>query len=263
MNEIEQGRISDILRWHSEIEGCVVTALEKAILIGEQLSLQKEAMPHGEWIPWIESNLPFKRVQTAKYIRAFVNRKSLNVQSSVHLEGAIDSLTKPKPVHVSHNSGENEWYTPSKFVEAAKEVMGSIDTDPASSDIANETVQATTFYDKDDNGLEQEWGETVWINPPYSQPEISQFCDALLARLESGEVKEACALVNNATETVFGQKLLSICNAVCFPSGRIKFLDKQGDAKGAPLQGQMILYYGDNDHKFMQEFSSFGVCLHG
>ncbi len=165
--------------------------------------------------------------------------------------------------HVSHNSGNNEWYTPSKFVEAAKEVMGDIKTDPASSPIANKTIQAETFYTEEDDGLAQEWGDTVWINPPYSQPAISQFCDALVSKLESGEVKEACALVNNATETVFGQKLLSICCAVCFPSGRIKFLDKQGDAKGAPLQGQMILYFGKSRDKFMREFAEFGVCLHG
>jgi hypothetical protein len=29
--------------------------------------------------------------------------------------------------HVSNNSGENEWYTPEKFIEAARSVMGSID----------------------------------------------------------------------------------------------------------------------------------------
>lgn len=170
---------------------------------------------------------------------------------------------KPKTVHVSHNSGENEWYTPPKFIEAAREVMGKIDTDPASSKTANKTVKAETFYSEKDDGLEQEWGKTVWINPPYSQPEISLFCEALLQKLESGEVKKACALVNNATETVFGQNLLKTCDAVCFPSGRVKFLDMQGDAKGAPLQGQMIVYFGSGADKFCREFAEFGVCLHG
>lgn len=163
--------------------------------------------------------------------------------------------------HVSHNTGENEWYTPPKFIKAAREVMGGIDTDPASSKVANKTIRADTYYDVKDDGLEQEWGKTVWINPPYSQPEISQFCETLLQKLATGEVEKACALVNNATETSFGQQLLKCCDAVCFPSGRIKFLDIQGN-EGAPLQGQMIVYFGCLADKFCAEFEQFGVCLH-
>ena len=93
--------------------------------------------------------------------------------------------------------------------------------------------------------------------------QISQFCDTLIEKLGTGEVQEACALVNNATETSFGQTLLQACNAVCFPSGRIKFLDTEGNAKGAPLQGQMVVYFGEDADKFCSEFAGFGVCLRG
>lgn len=255
--------IREINKLYQEIESAGQVMIGKAIRIGELLDAQKSSMQHGEWIPWVELNLPFNRMQAAKYMRVHANRQVLlNEQSTFHLEDAISSLAKPKAAHVSHNSGENEWYTPPKFIEAAREVMGGIDTDPASSKIANKTVKAKTFYTVENDGVEQEWGQRVWINPPYSQPQITEFCDVLVEKLGTGEVQEACALVNNATETAFGQKLLNICAAVCFPSGRIKFLDKHGDAKGTPLQGQMIVYFGDDADKFCSEFAGFGVCLH-
>ena len=60
-----------------------------------------------------------------------------------------------KGAHVSNNSGENEWYTPSRFIESARIVMGTIDLDPASSALANENVKASTYFDEKTNGLEQ------------------------------------------------------------------------------------------------------------
>ena len=55
-------------------------------------------------------------------------------------------------VHVSHNSGENEWYTPKNIIESARAVMGDIDLDPASSALANDIVQAKDYYTTNEDG---------------------------------------------------------------------------------------------------------------
>jgi hypothetical protein len=55
--------------------------------------------------------------------------------------------------------------------------------------------------------------------------------------------------------------MLKVTAAVCFPSGRIRFINKDGKPFGAPLQGQAILYFGKNKDEFGKVFSKFGVVL--
>lgn len=166
-----------------------------------------------------------------------------------------------KKAHVSHASGESEWYTPSKYIEAARATMGEIDCDPASTEFANEIVGAKTYYTIEDNGLEQDWEGRIWMNPPYASPLIKHFSEKLIAELDSG-VTEACVLVNNATDTGWFHTLLVRAAAVCFIKGRVKFLDKKGNPTGAPLQGQVVLYFGKNEGVFGERFEEFGEVLH-
>jgi len=161
--------------------------------------------------------------------------------------------------HVLNNSGENEWYTPPEIIASARCVMGSIDLDPASSDLANDFVEAEEYITEEEDGLEVSWEGNVWLNPPYAQPLISHFIDKLV----DSEIKQACVLTNNGTDTKWGQVLINHASAVCFIAGRIKFIDKQGIPSGAPLQGQMVCYLGPNAETFLKEFSRHGQCLKG
>jgi hypothetical protein len=65
-------------------------------------------------------------------------------------------------------TGNNQWHTPSEYIEMARDVLGGFDLDPASNLIAQETVQAVTFYTEETNGLDKEWKGRVWCNPPYA-----------------------------------------------------------------------------------------------
>lgn len=186
-----------------------------------------------------------------------------NKQPSLHGLEEIwkDQRGKAKP-HVANNSGENEWYTPAELITAARQTMGSIDTDPASSDIANEIVQAETYYTKDDNGLAYTWTGNVWMNPPYSQPEISDFATKIIEEVDSGRTEQACVLVNNATDTAWCQRILIRASAVCFIYRRVKFLDKELNPSGAPLQGQIVIYIGKDTTPFTTHFKEFGIILY-
>lgn len=175
-------------------------------------------------------------------------------------EQIIEEAKNNRP-HVANNSGNNEWYTPSRYIEAARQVMGEIDLDPASSEIANQWVKAKTYFDEQTNGLDKKWFGRVWMNPPYAQPLINDFSQKLTDEVKNGNVQEAIVLTNNATETNWGGRLLANADAVCFNKGRIRFLQPDGSLKDAPLQGQMICYYGNNVERFIEVFNQFGVCL--
>src|SRR5215471_2758586 len=98
-------------------------------------------------------------------------------------------------------TGAQEWYTPAPYIEAARQVLGAIDLDPASSLKAQEVVQAVRFYTAEDNGLLQAWWGRVWLNPPYAQPLIEHFVRRLVAEWEWGHVTAAVLLTHNYSDT--------------------------------------------------------------
>jgi len=172
-----------------------------------------------------------------------------------------DAIKKHKNPHVFNNSGNNEWYTPIDIIQAARKVMGSIDLDPASSSEANKTVKAGTYYDIKMNGKVQDWFGNVWMNPPYAQPHISDFCSLVVDQYKKTKITSACVLVNNATETSWFRVLLGACASVCFPQGRVKFHNPLGESS-SPLQGQAIIYIGRNRAAFRETFSNMGQVLY-
>jgi len=162
---------------------------------------------------------------------------------------------------VAHSSGAYEWYTPRAYVEAARQTMGGIDLDPASCPEANTVVQAKRYYTEKDNGLFKAWAGRVFLNPPYRRGLIEEFCMKLVEEYASGNVTEAVLLVNNATETIWFQRLAHMASALRFPRGRLTFWQASTTEPSRPLQGQAILYLGDHAEAFAREFSQFGLVM--
>lgn len=165
----------------------------------------------------------------------------------------MKKIEEHKRPHVVNNSGDNEWYTPAVYIEAARQVMGSIDLDPASNDYANQTVRASTYYTEETNGLDKEWFGNIWMNPPYSTALIKDFAE----KLSNSNFEQAIVLVNNATDTAWFKSLIQKADAFVFTTGRIRF-EKRDGSKGAPLQGQAFIYFGGSPEVFLEVFKEYG-----
>jgi ParB family transcriptional regulator, chromosome partitioning protein len=156
-----------------------------------------------------------------------------------------------------------EWYTPLPILRAVRAVLGTIELDPASCELANKTVQATRYYDKNLDGLVRHWeAKTVWLNPPYcksgavSNQEL--WTCKLLAEYEAGHVEQAILLVNAATETRWFQRLYAY--PLCFVRGRIRFNSPVGTNTGSTV-GSAFVYFGVHVEQFVAVFRRFGVIV--
>jgi hypothetical protein len=84
--------LEEIRQLHEDL---LTTTLDKAIRIGELLTEQKASLKHGEWLPWIEENLPFDRATAANYMRLFDRREELKCKTVLHLTDAYKLLAPP------------------------------------------------------------------------------------------------------------------------------------------------------------------------
>lgn len=154
-------------------------------------------------------------------------------------------------------TGENEWFTPERYIQAAREVMGGIDLDPATHPAAQETVRASRFFTKQDDGLRQPWAGRVWLNPPYAAPLIGQFVEKLVTEIAARRVEQAIMLTHNYTDAAWFHMAEASVNFICFTRGRVRFVDIDGE-ECSPTQGQAFFYYGDRFEEFREVFGQFG-----
>lgn len=221
-------------------------------LCWEKFATDKEICPLGGKLSWAHFKAALAWPDATKWLKQAATR-GLSVDE-------MESQRGGKP-HVTNNSGEVEWYTPPDIIEAAREVLGEIDLDPASCKKAQAIVRAREFFTIDDDGLSRDWSGRVWLNPPYSAGLVSKFTDKLLEHVAAGDIRASIVLVNNCTDTAWFQLLASSAAAICFTAGRIKFLSDDMQASKSPLQGQAIVYHGGRAAAFRKRFSAIGLVM--
>jgi len=157
----------------------------------------------------------------------------------------------------TQTSGDDEWYTPAKYVELARKVLDGIDLDPASNKFAQKVVKAGKYFTADDDGLTKAWQGSVWLNPPYSRGLMGGFVTKLRAEIAAGRTKCAILLTHNFTDTAWWHTALEKASAVCYTRGRIKFYNEHGEGD-APTSGHVFFYFGGQERRFQEAFRSVG-----
>ena len=156
---------------------------------------------------------------------------------------------------LNQDSGNHEYYTPSEIIGAAREVMGRITLDPASSAQANKTVRADTFYS--DNGLDRAWFGRVWMNHPFSRKNNPLWINRLHNAYCQGEIEEGLCITYAATSEAWFQPLL--LRRQCFLTPRTNYLLPNGTVKRGVTKGSVVTYFGPKQSLFSSVFRHFGV----
>ncbi len=200
-----------------------------------------------------------------------------------------------------HTMDSPEWYSPSDYVEAAREVMGGIDLDPASHEEANRTVKAARFFTAQDDGLTRPWKGRIWLNPPGGS--VREFWLKLMAEHETGQVEQAIwlgysieqlqTLQDDPTPLLYLDRpaYSPLDFTLCVPRRRIAFVENEAkriarlakvdednvfraatgkplrdrnENAGSPSHANFVAYVGPapGAARFMRAFSKFGKVVH-
>lgn len=131
----------------------------------------------------------------------------------------------------------DEWYTPKEIIDA----LGEFDLDPCAP-MHPLWPTAKIMYNKQDNGLIQNWGGRIWLNPPYSKPLMWQFVEKLA---EHGN--GIALLFNRCDSNKFQDIIFKKATGMMFLRNRIKFFRPDGTRGDSPGCGSILIAFGEDN----------------
>ncbi len=146
--------------------------------------------------------------------------------------------------------GKIEWLTPPDLVKK----LGEFDLDPCCP-VNPPFVHAKSNFTVKDNGLKKEWFGRVFCNPPYDR-NLYLWLDKLKKH------GNGIAVLFARTETkLFFENVWNDANGILFVKGRIKFYHVDGTQGGTPGAPSVIVAYGKNNAKALENSGIEGKYL--
>lgn len=133
------------------------------------------------------------------------------------------------------SNATDEWYTPKEIIAS----LGEFDLDPCAP-VNPLFPTARVMYNKHDDGLIQEWGGRIWLNPPYSKPLIELFLRKMVAHNNG-----IALLFNRLDSKLFQEVVLKNATSMKILRKRIKFYRPDGSQGGSPGCGSLLFAFGE------------------
>lgn len=145
----------------------------------------------------------------------------------------------------------NEWYTPKEIIDS----LGVFDLDPCAP-VKRLWDTAKNHFNKNDDGLKQEWTGRVFLNPPYTNSIARQFIEKLVKHNNG-----IALLYNRAENEMWHDLIFPNATALLFTKGRIKFYRPDGTRGDQPGCGSVFIAFGRDNAKMLQESGIEGKLI--
>ena len=135
------------------------------------------------------------------------------------------------------SSEKEDWETPQDFFDNLNSEFGF--TLDAAASLTNH--KCDKYYSIENNGLEQEWDQSTYCNPPYGR---GVFSWVQKAYFESLKGKTIVMLLPARTDTRWFHEFILGKAEIRFIKGRLKF---GGSKNSAPFPSMVVVYRGDKN----------------
>ena len=129
-------------------------------------------------------------------------------------------------------SETDEWATPKDFFDELNSIYGPFDVDVCAN---ASNSKCAVFFDKETDGLQQEWKGKCWMNPPYGRT-ISKWMKKAYESAGNGTI--VVCLVPARTDTKWWHDY-AMKGQVTFIRGRLKF---GGSKNSAPFPSAVVVF---------------------
>lgn len=135
---------------------------------------------------------------------------------------------------VMFSSETDNWSTPQDFFDKLNEEF-SFNLDPCASD---ENHKCDRYFTRDTNGLNKEWGGSIFVNPPYGR-EIGAWVKKSYESFCSGKCDCVVMLIPARTDTKWFHDYIYHTAEIRFVKGRLKF---GGCKNSAPFPSMVVVW---------------------